>query len=255
VHPTVKSIDPQKSGELRHPLIVQHFVGAGRCMFCGVEDTWRWAFREDVLRFNQFWLQTIRYLARSGLGRIELRLDRQTPYRRGEPIHVMVRFPDDSPPPDPSVSVKVVLERSALKGEPPETEVQTLTLSKLEGSRASYETLLARTPAGEYRLWLSAPPVVGSKPRAECRVLHPPGEMEKLRMNQLEMERAAVETRGKFYTLATADQLIHDLPSGYRMVVNAPSPPWLLWNHTATFALVLGLIGAEWILRKRKHLL
>jgi len=224
-------------------------------LFLGIEDTWRWAYREDLLRFNQFWIQTIRYLARSGLGRIELRLDRQTPYRKGEPIHVMVRFPDDAPPPDPTISVKVVLERSNLKGGEPESEVQTLTLSKLDGSRASYESLLTRTPAGEYRFWLSAPPVVGVKPRAECKVLPPPGELEQLRMNRQDLERAASETRGKFYTLADADRLIADLPSGQRMVVSAPSPPWLLWNHVATLGLILGLLSAEWLLRKRKHLL
>lgn len=257
VHPTAKTADPKHSGDGRQPLVVQHFVGAGRCMFMGIEDTWRWAFREDLLRFNQFWLQTIRHLARGGLGRIELRLDRQTPYRRGEPIHIMVRFPDDAPPPDPSLSVKVVLERAGLKGQDDaaETEVQTLSLTKLDGSRASYETLLTRTPAGEYRFWLSAPPVVGAKPRAECKVLPPPGEMERLRMNRLEMERAAAETRGKFYTLASVGELIEDLPSGQRLVVSAPSPPWSLWNHVATYGLVLGLVASEWILRKRKHLL
>ena len=83
------------------PLVVQQFVGAGRCMFFGFDETWRWGFREDQLRFNQFWIQTVRYLARSRSGRIELRLDRQTPYRRGEPIKVTVRFPDDAPPPGP----------------------------------------------------------------------------------------------------------------------------------------------------------
>ncbi len=64
--------------ELSHPLVVQQFVGAGRCMFFGFDETWRWNFREDQVHFNQFWIQTVRYLARSRLGRIELRLDRQT---------------------------------------------------------------------------------------------------------------------------------------------------------------------------------
>ena len=64
------------------------------------------------MRFNQFWIQTVRYLARSRLGRVELRLDRQTPYRRGEPIKIMVRFPDDAPPPPPQTEVKVFVERS-----------------------------------------------------------------------------------------------------------------------------------------------
>src|SRR5262249_14472373 len=51
--------------EDRHALVVQQFVGAGRSMFFGFDETWRWRFREDELRFNQFWIQTVRYLSRS----------------------------------------------------------------------------------------------------------------------------------------------------------------------------------------------
>jgi hypothetical protein len=103
---------PDRGG---YPLFVQQFVGAGRSMFLGIDETWRWRFREDELRFNQFWIQTVRYLARSRLGRVELRVDRQTPYRRGEPIKVTVRFPDDAPPPGPDTKVEVIATRRPLR--------------------------------------------------------------------------------------------------------------------------------------------
>lgn len=259
VHPKKRAAEPGRpgaGGDERHPLVVQHFVGSGRCLFVGFDETWAWGFREDQLRFNQFWIQTVNYLARNRLGRIDLRLDRQTPYRRGEPIKVMVRFPDDQPPPAAGSEVKVMVERRPLKNSGAgDTEVQTLQLAKVEGSRASYETLLTRTPEGEYRFWLSAPTPPGPRPRADCRVLPPPGELERLRMNQADMERAAEETHGKFYNLADAPKLLDDLPTGSRVVMSTPGPPWLLWNHIATFGLIVGLVGTEWILRKRKHLL
>jgi hypothetical protein len=69
------------------------------------------------------------------------------------------------------------------------------------------------------------------------------------------MKRAADETHGRFYTLADADRLLDDLPAGTRIAVNTPQPPRLLWNHFTMFALALGLLGSEWALRKRKHLL
>ena len=65
----------------------------------------------------------------------------------------------------------------------------------------------------------------------------------------------SLETRGKFYTLADADRLLDELPSGTRVALNTPQPPQALWNHATVFALALGLLGAEWVLRKRKHLL
>lgn len=238
----------------RQPLIVQQFAGAGRSLFFGFNETWRWGYREDQLRYNQFWIQTVRYLARSRLGRIDLRLDRQTPYRRGEPIKIMVRFPDDSPPPAAETEVKVVVERraSARSGD---TEVRTLQLTKLEGMRATYEALLTRTPEGDYKFWLSQPAAGEPKPRAEARVLAPPGEMEKLRMNQADLEKAAEQSHGRFYTLADADHLLDDLPAGARVTINAPAPPLSLWNHPLLFLLALLFLTSEWLLRKRWNLL
>jgi hypothetical protein len=132
--------------------------------------------------------------------------------------------------------------------------VRTIQLNKVEGSRAAYEAVLARTPDGEYRFWLSQPAAM-PKPRAECRVLAPPGEMDKLRMNQTEMERAAEETHGHFYTLAEASRLPEELPIGSRVTVRAPGPPFLLWNNAVSFAVALLFLTLEWLLRKEKNLL
>ncbi|HEV2950294.1 MAG TPA: VWA domain-containing protein [Gemmataceae bacterium] len=251
-----------RPGDGRHPLVLQHFIGAGRCMFFGFDETWRWRYREKERYFNQFWIQTVRYLARSRIGRIDLKLDRQIPYRRGEPIKIMVRFPDDSPPPPPETEVKVVAERAlpqkapgVAKAAEKEIETQTLTLAKVEGSRATYETLLTQTPEGDYKFWLSSPTGADPKPKAECRVLSPPGEMDRLRMNQQDMERAAEETHGRFYTLADADRLLDELPVGTRVALTTRQPPRPLWNHLILLALALTLLSSEWFLRKRKHLL
>jgi hypothetical protein len=258
VHPARPAADPGRGGAEPHPLALQQFMGAGRSMFFGFDETWHWRLRDKEARFNQFWLQTVRHLARSRVGRIDLRLDRQTPYRRGEPIRVIVRFPDESSPPGPDTNVEVVVTRTPLGGAGQRLaglEKETLRLTKVEGSRATFAGLLSRTPEGNYRFWLSSPLVADPKPAAEGRVLPPPGEMEQLRLNQSGMEQAAELTHGHFYTVANADRLLEDLPAGARITVSTPQPPRLLWNHPLVFALALGLFGAEWVLRKRKHLL
>src|SRR5207302_4982622 len=149
IHPTEKAVgrDPNQDG--RHPLVVQHFVGSGRCMFIGVDEIWRWRFREDEGRFNNFWIQTTRYLSRSRINRTDLRLDRQTPYRVGEPIKVTVRFPETITLPGgnevklgPKSDVKVTVEyrpKPQKDGPPVEPEVRTLSLATVEGSFGSFE--------------------------------------------------------------------------------------------------------------------
>jgi hypothetical protein len=259
-HPTIfaRRAPGDSDGEF-HPLAVQSFVGAGRAMFFGFDETWRWRYRENQPRFNQFWQQAVRYMARTRLGRVEIRLDKQTPYRRNEPIRVTVRFPDDAPAPAADTPIKVLRERSRLRRgaeKASETlDTETLQLAKLKGSRATYEALVTRTPEGEYKFWLASPSVDGGKPQVEGRVLPPPGELDRLRMNQTELEQAARESRGKFYTLADADGLLDDLPNGTRVTLNQPRPPWPLWNHALMFLLCLGLLTTEWVLRKRRRLL
>lgn len=248
-----KGADERREGMDGQPLVVQQFAGAGRSMFLGFCETWRWNLREDQAYFNRFWIETVRYLARTRLGRVQLRLDRQTAYKRGEPIKMTVRFPDDAPPPGADVDVKVTVERRN-PAKPGDSEVRTMQLPKVEGSRATYETLLTQTPEGEYKFWLASPSAT-PKPRAECKVVRPPGEMERLRMNQADLERAADESQGRFYTLADADGLLDDLPTGTRVTVNAPGPPYLMWDHFALFLLALGLLTTEWLLRKQKNLL
>ena len=243
-----------------HPLALQQFVGAGRVIFFGFDETWRWRFRQGEKRFDEFWRQGVRVLSRNRVSRAELRTDKQTAYRRDEPIRLTVRFPDDAPPPAADAPVKVTVERTPLKspdGTPAggTTESQTVQLAKVEGTRATYQTLLTRTPEGEYRFYLTDPAVPGSRPRSEAKVLPPPGERERLEMNRAELMRAAAESRGKFYTLADAEQVVDDLPDVERVPLNQPVPPVPLWNHAAAFGLLLMLLACEWVVRRRERLL
>jgi len=268
VHPFHKAIARNPGQDARHPLAVQMFVGSGRSMFFGFEETWRWRFRDNELYFNKFWLATVRYLSRSRITRTVLRLDRQTPYRVGEPIKVTVQFPDNAPVPgkpdakDPKTEVKVIVEfRPAAAGdEKVDPEVQTLKLARTEGSRTNYSEFFTRTREGKYHFWLSSPDVskedpTGQKPSADAKVELPPGELDRLRMNQEELTQAAEATRGRFYNLTNADQLPDELPAGNRPSLSTSRPPWLLWNWVPMFMLVLFLLTSEWLLRKRKHLL
>jgi hypothetical protein len=289
VHPRAKA--PYKVGkgqDDRMPLVVQQFNGAGRTMFLGFDESWRWRFREDELRFNQFWIQTMRYLSRSKLTRTELRLDRQSEYQVNDPIKVTVRFPDlnalQSGKPDPKtadkVKVVVTVEYRPRDGGPP--EISTLQLAKVPESFATYEAVQTSTREGEYRFWLSEPSDVakfqpdGEKPSAVAKVVRPPGETEHLRFHRLELIQAAAASRSKeelkaagdagrsepgFYTVATADKVLEDLSldtvAAYGQVARyAPRPPWPVWNLFAFVFLPLVLmLTAVWVLRKSANLL
>ncbi len=248
-------------GNERQPLVLQQFSGLGRCLFFGFNETWRWGFREDQALYNQFWIKTIRYLSRSRLGRIDLRLEPQstnrkkayqaTGYCRGDPIKVTVRFPDDVPAPDANTRVEVRLTRRSPDGD---TTERALTLLPQVNSPTTFETVLTQTPVGAYRFQLVAPSL-NPPPRAECKVSPPPDETFCPRLNQTELENAARESGGKFYNLADADNLLKELQVAPPDNLYAACPPWPLWNQILIFLVVIGLLSAEWLLRKDMNLL
>ncbi|GEM_PF-437712 len=298
VHPDLKGDPRDPAGhDGRLPLVVQQFVGSGRSLFFGFDESWRWRFRDDEPHFNNFWIQTVRYLARTRPTRTDLRLDRQTPYRLGEPIKVTVRFPDSTQIPGitdtkvPKAEVKVVVEyrppsRQDVQSEPEAPFV--IQLAKLEGSWGTFEHIFSRTREGKYRFRLISPDVSkmqpdGEKPSAEANVELPPGELDRLRMNQYELASAAEATQGRFYTILDANELPGDLPTGFRVPLGpgagpggsdspgglgpapapdgdrvrlgSPMPAIKLWNQWWMFAIIMFLLTSEWVLRKRKHLL
>jgi hypothetical protein len=137
----------------------------------------------------------------------------------------------------------------------------TLTLSRVTAGAvnagAQYEATLARTPEGEYRFTLAEPePQPGYSPASAVARVYPPlHELDRLELNKPDLAAAAALSNGGFYTLANAENLFDDLKKPDRIPLNQPCPPIELWNRPETYLLVLLLLAAEWLLRKRERLL
>ncbi len=268
VHPTEPAVAKRPGQDPKHPLIVQQFVGTGRSMFFGFDESWRWRLREDEAKYNNYWIQSMRYLSRGRSTKTNLRLDRQTPYLVGEKVKVTVQFPDSTPGGakdagpklNEKTEVKVTVTYQPPGAKEGNPEVSTIQLGKIEGSWGTYEGTWDRTREGKYRFRLTNPDVSatqpdGEKPSAEAIVILPPGELDKLRLDSQEMMSAADKTNGEYFTLANADQALEKLPPGPKLRIASNAPPTLLWNQWWAFAIVVFLLTSEWVLRKMKHLL
>jgi hypothetical protein len=73
-------------------------------------------------------------------------------------------------------------------------------------------------------------------------------------MHAAALADAAETTRGKFYTITTASELLADLPSGRRVPLEN-LPPIPIWNRWWLLASFLVCLTSEWILRKRRGML
>ncbi len=241
-HPT------QTGSDGRLPIFLYQFVGSGKVMFNAVDDTWRWRFRVGDRYFGRFWIQTIRFLARSkllGQKQAEIQTDRRR-YQRNQPIQVRVRFPNPAQAPT-SGEVVVQVER---KGQ----GARKLTLKASPAARNIFEGALPQSAEGEYEVRLLPPPVLqGALPTTTFRVDAPASEMEHVQMNEPELVRAANLTHGAFFSPLTVDKLLESLPKAEKVPLDT-DPPIPLWNTWPVLGLFLAVLTAEWLLRKRKRM-
>ena len=243
---------PSLTGENvpRLPVFCMQYVGAGKVLFHATDATWRWRYRVGDIYLARYWVQSLRFLARSKLlgkdRRAELTVDRRE-YRRGEPVRLRVRFTDERRAPADDDGVTVVVQH-------PNEKNRHVRLQRNATSRGIFEGVLTGTTEGTYHVWMATPSSEGAAPSADFHVVAPPGELETLRMDVAELAETARRTRGQFYQIATVDQLIEDLPPGRQIPIES-LPPVVLWNQWWVLLLFLCLIITEWILRKRKGML
>jgi von Willebrand factor type A domain len=230
------------------PLVLYQFMGAGKSMFHAFDDTWRWRYRAGDRYFGRFWVQTIRFLARSrlvGQRQAEVQTDRRR-YQRGQPIQFRVRFPNAGLAPK-SGDLTIQVGRAGQGS-------RKLSLKLVPGTRNVFEAALPQAAEGDYEVRLLPPPVLeGPIPTTTFRVDAPVNEFERIEMNSSELLRAAELTKGKFYTPLVADALVGDLPKPSPILLDT-DPPIPLWNTWPVLALFLALLTLEWVFRKRNQM-
>ncbi len=240
-HPARSGADGEKL-----PLICLQYVGAGKVLLHAVDSTWRWRYRVGDVFMARYWVQTIRYLSHAKLlGKdrsAELATERRE-YRRGEPVKLRVRFTDERLAPTEDDGVAVVLEQEDGKN-------QRIGLERLSTGRGLFEGVVSDLPEGRYHAWIAQPTLEGAAPTADFLVTPAPGEFQRTETDTAELQRASTETRGRFFTLATAAQLKRSLPEGRQVPIES-LPPIVLWNQWPLLLAFVTLLTSEWLLRKR----
>jgi len=241
---------PLKSGANgRLPIIMLQQVGAGKVLYHATDETWRWRFRRGDLYYGRYWIQAIRYLSRGRLiGKdrtAELSVE-QLVYQRGQPVTLRVRFVDERFLPADASGVTVMVER---KGE----GRQPVKLTRLREAPTMFEGQLARLSDGSYHAWISQPAFNEAPPATDFRVEAPLRELQRRGMDKSDMQLAAKQSNGRFYTLDDVDSLPAEIPLGTPIPLQTdnPIPLWNRWEFLSVFAM---LLTGEWMLRKRWRL-
>ncbi|MCH7727454.1 MAG: hypothetical protein IH991_13375 [Planctomycetes bacterium] len=163
------------------------FVGAGTVVFHATDETHRWRFRVGDKYFSRYWIQTIRYLARSkllGKSRQAQLTSERRQYRRGETVHLRARFFDETLAPAQDDGVTIVLERE-------QGNRRHVKLRRDAASRGIFEATLTNLAEGEFRGWLATPKLDGKPPSLNFTVVAPPGERARQEMDAADIASSA----------------------------------------------------------------
>lgn len=248
-HPTESVRGRTTAPLVPQPLITLQRVGAGKVLYHGTDETWRWRFRVGDEYFSRYWVQAIRLLSRAkllGRDRIaELTTDRLV-YQLGEPVVLRVRFLDEELAAE-RTSVSIVLEQA-------DGTRQTIDVPRAPQASLVFETTLPPQIPGPWHAWLADPSSQLSPPAADFRIESTSRELTMRSLDRADLEAAARATGGRYVPIDEAERLAEDFPTGAPVTL-AAGEPILLWSRWEILALLTLLLSIEWLLRQRLRLL
>jgi hypothetical protein len=243
--------DPRETVEPygRRPVLAVHRYGAGRVLFLAADETHRWrSIAEGV--FDRFWVQTTRFLLEGRLAgarkRFRVYLDREV-VDLGDAVKITAEAFDASFEPLEAASVKLAVTGPGLTLE--------VALQPVEGRPGHFGGSFAPPALGDYELRAAAAEFRGEGPDAPAatfRTEEPHREMGDVRSDRQLLRDLASRARGLSVDLQEISRLGDPQvipPASERVVTQGRPVP--LWDTWTTVAVILTLLCAEWILRKR----
>ena len=233
-----------------HVLLATMYYPQGRTAFLATDETWRWRFRFLETWREPFWKNLIRYLALNKLRRSDYRFDLATDlagYDLGDRVLVTARVKDKEFQPLQAESFPVHVLRPG---------GATETLDAKQEEPGVFKAALIAAEAGSYRLWLEDPDAPDAGPRSPRIITAsvPSAENDDPLLDEPLLRGLAAQTGGRYARLADAPELLDSLrdPSRERAVDEPEREE--LWASWPPLLLLVGLLSAEWAVRKRANL-
>lgn len=239
-----------KMGEQAMPLIATQFYGKGQVIFLGTDETWRWRWNHHDKYFIRFWGQLIYQAGLPSLlgdsaRRVQTALERSQAVL-GQPGSVYVRLLDKDYNPRRDAQVEAVLDYMDAK--PGQERSRKVMLHAVPGRPGEYRALLTHDQPGRFELKVNNPEQNTFAFRVE---LPPQHELADVGLAEKALRDAADLSGGRFYREENLRELPTNVPQ--RKVTFTRRQEVLLWNPLALF-LFVGLITAEWVVRKFSNL-
>lgn len=236
-------------GSQSAPLLVQQRYGRGQTLALTAADTWRWRMRMDSKNnaHETFWRQMLRYVVSGTPGQIEIGAERDV-YAMDDTVNIVADIRDKrfNPVSDAHATARVTKPSGLVVDVP----LRFTTLNSVN----TYAGQFKADELGAHRIELVGTSAGLGSLSATSNVLVSDLNREyySAAQNSDLLKRIATETGGKYYSPAEAQSLLDDLV--YRQTPYSERVTKDLWDMPINFMLIIGLLSAEWFLRKREGL-
>ncbi len=233
------------------PILVLGRFGAGRTLFSAIDDTWRWRYYTGESVFDTYWVQQLRYLARSkklGQRRANFTASR-TSYELGDQITLDLNVMDPTLATQlpPQLRVEIVDEETG-------QTIRQEALQRQEGSPEHFSIAFVADRVGKFNVRLPAQLTEGQQG------LDPTGPHIEVIVPRLELSKPAVDEQmlqmlskmspgNQIVPLAEARVKLPELIKTAAVTRQRPNTEPLMDGWKALMIFVL-LLTSEWVLRK-----
>ena len=260
----------------REPVMIFQRAGLGKSLLFASEGLWNWDFGVSNFKdaryltlYPQFWAQALRWLGTTHTdeNRLYLTTDTST-YATGDTVRVTAQVYSETY--QPQADAKVQIEVTPPTGEPFQLRTTTVydNINEREGQALALRNAGENSREGQvgeenrytarFEVWEKGPYRIramsstGGTDRTEIYVQPQLAELEAPQLNEALLQQLASRTGGGYFAIADAEQV----PESIAFV---PAPVFVnterdIWAHPLILILVVGLLGTEWVLRKRNGL-
>jgi hypothetical protein len=239
----VLAVTPAPGGTV-FPVVAVQKYGRGRSMIFGGEAAWRWRMLRPASdrSYEYFWRQAARWLAGPAPEPVTVTIPESS--EPGETIEIGVDARDASFAPVADATVSATL---AAPGEEP----RPLTLRHEAGAGGRFTTAFQPEQAGLYRIRAEARQGATLLGRSD-RWFYVGGadrEFADPKLNEGSLRRLARDSGGSYVRVADASRVLSSLATA--VPTDAQPERRDLWHEPWAMVLVIALLSAEWLLRRR----